>query len=67
MFDALAQVGTPRLTGTGSACFVEFAQRDEAEAALDRLPAGLDAWLAAGVPRSPMLDALEQGGDGRHQ
>jgi len=67
MFDVLAQVGTPRLTGTGSACFVEFAQRDEAEAALDRLPAGLDAWLAAGVPRSPLLDALGQGGDGQQQ
>ena len=55
-FAALAHVGTPRLTGTGSACFVEFAERDAAEAALARLPKGLEAWVAAGAERSPLLD-----------
>jgi 4-diphosphocytidyl-2-C-methyl-D-erythritol kinase len=59
VFAALAQVGLPRLTGSGSGCFVEFAERDSAQAALARLPTGLRAWLARGAERSPVLDALE--------
>ena len=50
-FAALAQVGTPRLTGTGSGCFVEFADRGSAEVALARVhrrAAVVRAWLAAG-------------------
>ena len=60
MFDVLAQVGTPRLTGSGSGCFVEFATRESAEAALAALPAGIHAWLARGTGRSPLLDAVER-------
>jgi 4-diphosphocytidyl-2-C-methyl-D-erythritol kinase len=60
-FAALAQVGTPHLTGTGSGCFVEFASRESAEAALARLPAGLRAWVVAGAARSPLHVALEEG------
>ncbi|MFC5569961.1 4-(cytidine 5'-diphospho)-2-C-methyl-D-erythritol kinase [Lysobacter yangpyeongensis] len=59
VFAALAQIGTPRLTGSGSGCFVEFATRESAEAALAALPPGIKAWLAAGAARSPLLDALE--------
>lgn len=58
VFQALARIGTPRLTGSGSGCFVEFAQRTQAEAALAEL-SGLRAWLAPGAPRSPLQDALE--------
>jgi 4-diphosphocytidyl-2-C-methyl-D-erythritol kinase len=58
-FAALAQVGSPRLTGTGSGCFVEFATRESAEAALAQLPPGLTAWVAAGAERSPLLGALD--------
>lgn len=58
-FAALAQVGAPRLTGSGSGCFVEFATREAAEAACRALPAGLRAWVAQGASRSPLLDALE--------
>lgn len=61
-FHALSAIGTPRLTGSGSGCFVEFATRDDAEAALARMPAQLDARVAEGVAKSPLLDALE----GRH-
>ena len=61
-FVALRSVGTPRLTGSGSVCFVEFAERESAERALDaltgRLSPGQRAWIAAGAPRSPLLDAL---------
>lgn len=63
-FVALSQVGTPRLTGSGSGCFVEFATRDAAEAARAMLPPGLDAWVADGAPRSPLLEALEARGIG---
>lgn len=62
-FVALRSLGTPRLTGSGSVCFVEFADRESAECALDVLTGPLDsgftAWIAAGAKRSPLLDALE--------
>lgn len=58
-FAALSQLGAARLTGSGSGCFVEFATRASAEAALARLPPGLKAWVAEGAARSPLLDALE--------
>src|SRR5690606_32920049 len=51
MFAQLASIGTPRLTGSGSGCFVEFATRESAEAALASLPPGINAWLARGVDR----------------
>ena len=62
MFAALRSIGTARLTGSGSVCFVEFADRESAERAFARLPSGLAAWVAAGAPRSPLLDALETKG-----
>lgn len=58
VFRLLSRVGTPRLTGTGSGCFVEFAARGPAEAALASLPQGLRARVVAGASRSPLLDAL---------
>ena len=60
-FAALAQIGTPRLTGTGSGCFVEFADRGSAEKALalvHRDAPSLRAWLAAGVRSSPLREAF---------
>lgn len=62
VFAALARFGTPRLTGTGSGCFVEFATPAAAEAALAQAPQGLRARVVAGAPRSPLLDALEARG-----
>ena len=59
LFAQLARIGTPRLTGSGSGCFVEFAERGAAETALASLPPGTDAWLARGADRSPLLDAME--------
>ncbi|GAB2608263.1 4-(cytidine 5'-diphospho)-2-C-methyl-D-erythritol kinase [Novilysobacter erysipheiresistens] len=59
VFAALSRVGTPHLTGTGSGCFVEFASREAAEAALAALPPGFKVWLAAGAARSPLHLALE--------
>lgn len=58
VFAALSQVGSPRLTGSGSGCFVEFATRGQAEAALAALPPGLRAWVAEGAQASPLHRAL---------
>jgi len=55
----LSCIGTPRLTGTGSGCFVEFASLQAAQAGLALLPADLRGWVVAGAARSPLLDALE--------
>lgn len=57
-FVALERIGEPRLTGSGSGCFVEFADRESAEAALAELPPGLSAWVARGADRSPLQDAV---------
>ncbi|MDO5505168.1 MAG: 4-(cytidine 5'-diphospho)-2-C-methyl-D-erythritol kinase [Pseudoxanthomonas suwonensis] len=61
MFATLSRIGRPRLTGSGSGCFVEFATRQRAEDALQRLPDGVKAWIADGVQRSPLLETLEHG------
>lgn len=60
-FAVLSRFGSPRLTGSGSGCFVEFADRGSAEAAHAALPSGLKAWVAAGAARSPLLDAIAAG------
>lgn len=58
VFATLSRIGTPRLTGSGSGCFVEFTDRASAEAALAGLPEGLRAWIAAGADRSPLHVSL---------
>ena len=58
-FAALAQVGEPRLTGSGSGCFVEFGDRASAQAALQSLSPGLGAWIAGGAARSALHAALD--------
>ncbi|KRG64477.1 kinase [Stenotrophomonas humi] len=62
VFQALSGIGRARLTGSGSGCFVEFTTRAAAEQALAKLPKELRAWVAAGVDRSPLLDALDTTG-----
>lgn len=59
-FSALSRIGSPRLTGSGSGCFVEFADRASAEAALRNLPSGLRGWIAAGAARSPLHESLAE-------
>lgn len=43
--DAMGRPVPARLTGSGSGCFVEFAERAAAEATLRRLPPGCKAWV----------------------
>ncbi|PPU13067.1 4-(cytidine 5'-diphospho)-2-C-methyl-D-erythritol kinase [Xanthomonas arboricola] len=59
VFQALSRIGTPRLTGSGSGCFVEFATRAAAEQAMVQLPDSLRAWVVEGAAHSPLLDALD--------
>lgn len=56
----LSQLGPAALTGTGGGCFVRLRTRADAEAALARLPQGLRAWVAEGVPESPLHRALRR-------
>lgn len=58
VFAALARIGSPRLTGSGSGCFVEFATREAAEAALSALAPDLRAWVAEGAQASSLHRAL---------
>lgn len=61
VFKVLAEVGTPRLTGTGSSCFVEFATRESAEAAQAQVASRVSSRVVGGAARSPLLDALDAG------
>jgi len=58
VFAALSRIGRPRLTGSGSGCFVAFDDRDAARAGLAALPTDLRAWIAEGAPQSPLRTAL---------
>lgn len=58
MFRTLSAIGEPRLTGTGSGVFVEFASAEAAQAARAQLPEGLNVRLAQGTMASPLLMAL---------
>lgn len=62
----LASFAPARMTGTGACVFARFAEAKQARQALARAPAGLDAFVAQGVNRSPLLDAVGGvgGGDG---
>ena len=62
-FVALSRIGSPRLTGSGSGCFVGFDDRASAAVALELLsqglPPGMRAWMAPGASRSPLHVALD--------
>lgn len=53
---ALNNASAPRMTGSGACVFAAFASRKAAEEALQQLPAGTIAWLAAGLERHPLTD-----------
>ncbi|WP_425482243.1 4-(cytidine 5'-diphospho)-2-C-methyl-D-erythritol kinase [Cognatiluteimonas profundi] len=58
-FRVLERIGSPRLTGSGSGCFVEFDERAAAQAGLAALPPDLHAWMAEGAARSPLHVAMD--------
>ncbi len=54
----LGKFSPARLTGTGACVFSSFDSCAQAEAVLDQLPAHWNGFVAAGLDRSPVLDAL---------
>ncbi len=58
--DWLDQYGSARMTGTGACVFAQFASRQEAEIAFGKCPKQLQGFIARGVNRSPLHEALER-------
>jgi 4-diphosphocytidyl-2-C-methyl-D-erythritol kinase len=56
--DSLAVEGGARMTGTGACVFVRFRDAATAQAALARVPPGLEAFVARGVDRSALHTAI---------
>jgi 4-diphosphocytidyl-2-C-methyl-D-erythritol kinase len=56
--DWLGTVGIGRLTGTGACVFAEFDGEEEARAALARVPERFRGFVARGLNRSPLYDAV---------
>ena len=54
----LSRHGEPRLTGTGACVFAAFEHESGARMALRSVPADIDAFVARGLNRSPLLDRL---------
>lgn len=54
----LANFGDSRLTGTGACVFAGFDKETEARAVLDQVPAPWTGFVARGLNRSPVLEAL---------
>jgi 4-diphosphocytidyl-2-C-methyl-D-erythritol kinase len=55
--DWLAELGEPRLSGSGAAVFVPIPMELD-PSIVDQRPDGMRAWIAHGVNRSPLLDAV---------
>ena len=60
----LAMFAPARMTGTGGCVFARFGEANQAREALACAPAGFDAFVARGVNRSPLLDAVQGVGNG---
>jgi 4-diphosphocytidyl-2-C-methyl-D-erythritol kinase len=50
----LSTFSRARMSGSGACVFAEFERREEAEAVLHQLPAGMRGWIAAGLDRHPL-------------
>ena len=55
----LEKFGQARLTGTGACAFLSFSSGAEAEAVQGRLPEAWRSFVAGGINKSPVLEALE--------
>lgn len=52
----LSGFGRARMSGSGACVFAEFERREDAEAVLHQLPAGMRGWVAAGLDKHPLQD-----------
>ncbi|MBI5899395.1 MAG: 4-(cytidine 5'-diphospho)-2-C-methyl-D-erythritol kinase [Rhodocyclales bacterium] len=55
--DWLRRYGDARMSGSGACCFVDFPDRETAQAALLALPQGMQGHVAAGLDRHPLLES----------
>ena len=55
----LAAHGDARMSGSGACVFAEFDTPQAAQAVLDKLPAPMVGWVAAGLPRHPLCALAE--------
>ena len=58
--DWLGGFGRARLSGSGGCVFLELSSRERAEAVAGDCPAAFRAWVAEGVERSPLHQALDR-------
>ncbi|SIN97691.1 4-(cytidine 5'-diphospho)-2-C-methyl-D-erythritol kinase [Salinivibrio sp. ES.052] len=56
----LVEYAPSRMTGTGACVFAEFDTAQDAQNTLDTMPNWLTGFVARGLNRSPLLDALQQ-------
>lgn len=57
--EGLAAYGEPRLSGTGACVYLQFPDRKEAGKVQAALAGRWKSWVAKGLDRSPLLEALE--------
>ena len=50
----LGAFGEARMTGSGACVFAGFSSKEEAEAVIHQLPAGMRGWVAAGLDSHPL-------------
>jgi 4-diphosphocytidyl-2-C-methyl-D-erythritol kinase len=55
----LNQFSPARLTGTGACIFTCYTEKERAHHALSQLPANYTGFVARGINKSPVYDALE--------
>lgn len=55
----LKQFGHARVTGSGACVFAEFANRDEAQSVVNRLPENMRGIVAQGLAHHPLQEMLE--------
>jgi 4-diphosphocytidyl-2-C-methyl-D-erythritol kinase len=56
--DWLSVYAPARMSGSGACVFAEFERREDAEAVLAQLPAGMRGWVAAGLSAHPLSGLL---------
>jgi 4-diphosphocytidyl-2-C-methyl-D-erythritol kinase len=56
----LSSFAPARMSGSGACVFAEFEGREQAEAALRKIPAKLRAWVAAGLAAHPLRELASE-------
>jgi len=57
---SLGKFGEAKMTGSGACVFAEFADRNEAEAVLQKLPQEMRGIIAQGLNKHPLHDWVHE-------